>query len=55
MAEGTPETVAADAASVTGFTLKAHLSRVEGPLLERQAAAVVEKAPVRKGRKRVAA
>ena len=47
VAEGTPETVAADAASVTGFTLK--------PLLERQAAAVVEKVPVRKGRKKVAA
>ncbi len=47
VAEGTPETVAADAASVTGFYLK--------PLLERQAAAVVEKAPVRKGRRKVAA
>ena len=45
--EGTPETVAADPASVIGFTLK--------PLLERQAAAVVEKAPVRKARKRAAA
>ena len=45
--EGTPETVAADAASVTGFTLK--------PLLERQAAAVVENGPVKKGRKKVAA
>ena len=40
---------------MTGFTLKALLSRVEGPLLERQAAAVVEKVPVRKGRKKVAA
>ena len=47
VAEGTPETVAADSASVTGFYLK--------PLLERQAAAVVEKAPVGKGRKKVAA
>ena len=55
IAEGTPEAVAADAASVTGFTLKALLSRVEGPLLERQAAAVVEKVPVRKGRKKEAA
>ena len=55
IAEGTPEAVAADPASVTGFTLKALLSRVEGPLLERQAAAVVQKAPLRKGRKRVVA
>ena len=55
IAEGTPETVAADAASVTGFTLKALLSEVEGPLLERQAAAVVEKASVRKGRKKAVA
>ena len=47
VAEGTPETVAEDPASVTGFYLK--------PLLERQAAAVVEKAPVRKARKKVAA
>ncbi|QGN54249.1 excinuclease ABC subunit UvrA [Novosphingobium sp. Gsoil 351] len=47
VAEGTPEKVAADKRSVTGFYLK--------PLLERQAAAVVEKAPVRKGRKTVAA
>ena len=46
VAEGTPEEVAANAASVTGFYLK--------PLLERQAPAVVE-APVRKGRKKVAA
>lgn len=47
IAEGTPEMVAADAASVTGFYLKT--------LLERQAAAVVEAAPVRKGRKKAAA
>jgi excinuclease ABC subunit A len=51
VAEGSPEAVAADKASVTGFYLK--------PLLARQApsasGAVVEKAPVRKGRKKVAA
>ncbi len=47
IAVGAPETVAVDAASVTGFYLK--------PLLERQAAAVVEAKVVRKGRKRVAA
>ena len=48
VAEGTPETAAADAASVTGFYLK--------PLLERQAAAVVvEAAPVKKGRTKFAA
>ena len=47
VAEGMPETVAADAASVTGFYLK--------PLLERQAAAVVEARVVKARRKRVAA
>ena len=47
IAEGTPETVAADAASVTGFYLK--------PLLERQAAAVVEAVKGKVRRKRVAA
>ena len=47
IAEGTPEAVAADKASVTGFYLK--------PLLERQAAAVVEAAPVRARRKKAAA
>ena len=55
VAEGTPERVAADAASVTGFTPKALLSRVEGPLLERQAAAVVEAVKGKARRKRVAA
>ena len=46
VAEGTPEEVAANAASVTGFYLK--------PLLERQPAAVRE-AGVKKGRRKVAA
>ena len=44
IAEGTPEKVAADPASVTGFYLK--------PLLERQAAAVVEAVPVRAKKKK---
>jgi excinuclease ABC subunit A len=47
VAEGTPETVAASARSYTGHYLK--------PLLARQAPAVVEAAPVKKARKRVAA
>ncbi|MDP3677301.1 MAG: excinuclease ABC subunit UvrA [Novosphingobium sp.] len=47
VAEGTPETVAADKASVTGFYLK--------PLLERQAAAVVEDVPVKPRRRARAA
>ena len=47
IAEGTPEQVAADPASVTGFYLKT--------LLERQAAAVVEAVPVKARRKRVVA
>ena len=52
IAEGTPEAVAA---SVTGFTLKALLSTVEGPLLERQSAAVVEAVKGKVRRKRVVA
>ena len=47
IAEGTPEAVAADPASVTGFYLK--------PLLARQAAAVVEAGAVKWGRKKVVA
>src|SRR5688500_491689 len=48
VAEGTPDTVAADKGSVTGFYLK--------PLLERQAAAVVvETVPVKARRKRAVA
>ena len=55
VAEGTAEAVAADKGSVTGFTLKALLSRVEGPLLARQAAAVVEAVKGKVRRKKVAA
>ena len=47
IAAGTPEEVAADAASVTGFYLK--------PLLERQPAAVREAGVVKKGRRKVVA